>query len=414
MHYIFKYPELFDGVERTDFRDLNGDIVIYGAGFQGLLTAFLLKKQNIDVICFADVDKRKQGTLYYGLPVISPEEMTEKYRDKTVIVTPYSLENVWEHLKNDLHLKNLVTPFSLFLDFYTDGFDKLPEIPEWYHPDTVNFNIERFLIKCVNVLTDHEIFCYELSVTERCSLRCRNCVSLMPCYEKPVDFNYNDLLNDILKLIENRTIYILIIEGGEPFLWKPLAEFLTELCKHSNIMRIYPITNGTIIPDKNLLKALSDPKITVRISDYGTYSKTDKLVSLFRENRIDYWLQLQIWNELSAYTLKEHNKEEMEKVILSCCKLQFTGGVYIKNGRLYICPNQGNLDELGIFKAEEGSFVDLRKENSKELQEEIDRFLRNRPVGALCRHCNGRGFTNKEVPPAEQLKPGEKINVRFE
>ncbi|MBP3856186.1 MAG: radical SAM protein [Ruminiclostridium sp.] len=414
MHYKFKYPKLFDGVEHTDFTRLSGKLVIYGAGFQGLLTAFLLKKQGINVICFADIDEKKQGTIYYGLPVISPQELKEKYSDKTVIVTPYGLENVWTYLKNDLCLNNLVTPFSLFLDFDSKEFDKLSELPKWYHSDTIELNIEKFLIKCVNILTDKKIYNLEISVTEKCSLKCKNCMSFMPCYEKPFDFEYEDVLSDVLKMVGSRQLHIFNIEGGEPFMWKPLADLVNELCKLNNIMRIVTITNGTIIPDDKLLEALSNPKVAVRISDYGKFSKIDALIKEFSKRNIKYWVQLQVWNELSAYSIDENDSETMNRIVTSCCKLQPSGSAYSMGGKLYLCPSQANLDRLGIFKSEEESYIDLRVPDTETMQKKIDRFLEMRPVAELCRHCDGRGFTNKEVPPAEQLAPGEKLVVSFE
>ena len=75
MHYQFEHPELFEGVPKPDFAAMNGNLVIYGAGFQGLLAAHLLNQQGIKVLCFGDRNVKKQGTTYYGLPVYSPEEM---------------------------------------------------------------------------------------------------------------------------------------------------------------------------------------------------------------------------------------------------------------------------------------------------------------------------------------------------
>ena len=60
----------------------------------------------------------------------------------------------------------------------------------------------------------------------------------------------------------------------------------------------------------------------------------------------------------------------------------------------------------------------MRKENTAELQQEISRFFdvkrATKPLPELCRFCRGRGFAGTEVPPAEQLKPGETIKVLFE
>ena len=43
----------------------------------------------------------------------------------------------------------------------------------------------------------------------------------------------------------------------------------------------------------------------------------------------------------------------------------------------------------------------------------LERFFNNPKLCELCKHCDGRGFTGKEVPPAVQLEKGEKIEVEF-
>lgn len=414
MHYRFRYPELFDGVERPDFHKLSGNLVLYGAGFQGLLAAHLLKKQNVRVLCFADRDIRKQGTLYYGIPVVPPEEMKEKYPDATVMATPYGLSSVIEYLKEQLHYLNIITPFSLFLEFDSGEFDKLPNLPAWYHPETLDYNIEMFLMKCVGVQTKHQIVSVGVSVSEKCNLRCKNCISLMPCYEKPKDFGYEDVLDSIMKVIKGRIVHRVLLEGGEPFLWKPLSRLITELSKQKEIMNIMPISNGTVMPKEDLLEALKNEKVIVRCSDYGTYSKVDELKELLESNGINYKIQLQTWYQLSALSVKEKTGEELENVVKSCCKLQLNAALYIKNRKLFKCPLQANLHDLGIFGSKEHEYVDLCCQDDIKLQQRITDYFTKPMVPIICAHCDGRGFTGIEVPPAEQLKKGEKLQVHFE
>ncbi len=166
MHYKYYHTELFDEVPAVDYKAFDNNIVIYGAGFQGLLVAHLFKQKNIGVICFADQDKEKQKSTYYGLPVISPEEMEEKYSDSLIIVTPYVFEPVYRKFKNNPKLKNVVLPVPLFLEFDNDGFDDLPELPFWYRPKTFDYNIDRFLRKCCNVITSHRLFATDISVSQ--------------------------------------------------------------------------------------------------------------------------------------------------------------------------------------------------------------------------------------------------------
>lgn len=414
MHYKFRYPELFDGVERPDFLKLSGNLVIYGAEFQGLLAAHLLKKQGVDILCFCDRKIEKQGTVYYGIPVISPEEMKKKYPDAAVVVTPYGVRSVIDYLRNELQYKNIITPFPLFLEFDSGDFDRLPELPAWYHPEALAYHVEMFLMKCLDVHTDLDFFAVAVSVTEKCSLRCRNCTSLMPCYENPQDFKFEDVFNDILNLIKGKKFHRILLEGGEPFLWKPFPRLLNALCQRDEIMNIIPITNGTIIPYGELLTALKNPKITVRISDYGSFTKTKELKKVFSENNINHMLVLQSWYELASFSRLPKSEREVKKNIDSCCKLQTKSALYEMDGKLFKCAIQANMHRLGLIKSKAEDYVDLREKDEEKLQEKIADYFTKPIVPEICRHCNGRGYTGIEVPPAEQVKKGEKLIVRFE
>lgn len=417
MHYVFEHPEFFDGVPRPDFKALNGNIVIYGAGFQGLLAAQLLEEQGVDVLCFGDQDVKKQGSLYHGLPVYSPKEMKMHYPNAVPIVTPYSLRPAFEYVRDELGYSNAVTPFSLFLEFDSEKFDQLEQLPDWYHPEALTRNMYGFLCNCVNLQTTVKLFSMNLSVSEVCNLRCKNCNALMPCYTAPKHFAYEDVLKDVNTLLYNRVFRSIFLEGGEPFLWKPFPELLCEVRERDNLLRIFINTNGTVIPNETLLSALAHPKITVLISDYGHLNKISELKPLFAASGVQCMTSSQKWFELSKYHLKPQTGTQFKRVISDCCKAGGLGDCYISDGKIYRCPEQGNLHKLGIFTSQENEYVDLRMEDKDLLQKKIDEFIDPKHLNTiprLCHHCNGRGFTGREVPPAEQLAPGEMIQVRFE
>lgn len=402
---------------RPDFEALSGNLVIYGAGFQGLLTAYLLDQQGIQVLCFGDQDVKKQGTTYYGLPVYSPEEMKRKYPEAVPIVTPYSLSPAYKYVIKNLEYKKAVTPFSLFLEFDSAGFDMLDELPFWYHAESLNYTIDMFMRKCVNMLTDYQLLATDISLTEVCNLRCRNCTSLMPNYKKPRHYEFEDICHDIYTILQGRRFQYIFLEGGEIFLWASLPQLVQKLSTLSEIMNIVLVTNGTVIPNSQLLSVLQHPKVCVRISDYGKISKKDDLISIFKEKHIRYWLQLQKWYELSTFHKNPLEGEALKKVLTDCCKANDSGSTHISDGKLFRCPLQAHMHGLGIFVSEEKDYVDLRGDDKELIQKRISKFMDVKstpPMVKLCQHCDGRGYSGKQVPPAEQLAPGEKIQVRFE
>lgn len=415
MKYRYEYQHFFDNVARTDFKALSGNLTIYGAGFQGLLAAHLLDKQGIKVLCFCDMDKAKQGATYYGLPVYSPEQMKELYPDATVVVTPYSLIPAFRYVQNELGYKSVVTPYSLFLDFDSEEFDKLSELPDWYYSGNVDYHIDLFLRMCVNLLTEHTLYSADISVTEYCNLKCKNCTSLMPCYENPRHFTLDEMKYYIDTITKDRYFHHFNVEGGEAFVWKPLADFIDYLNNMPNLMHIYLYTNGTVIPDEKLLKVLSHKKVLVRISDYGKYSKIDELVKVFDKHNVRYKVIMQKWYELSAFSKTPKEGEALKRVTDTCCKTQpdGNGGPYVINGKMFYCPIQGNLHNLRIFVSPESDYIDLR-ENTPDLQERIERILKKERFPLLCKYCYGRTYAGMEVPPAVQLEKGETITVKFE
>lgn len=416
MNYKYAHPELFDGVPRPDFEALSGNLVIYGAGFQGLLTAYLLDRQGIKVLCFGDQDIKKQGTAYYGLPVYSLEEMKQRYPQAIPIVTPYNLRPAFEYVKNELEYTNAATPFSLFLEFDSGDFDNLQELPEWYHPDSLDYTIDMFLKQCINLQTEYQLFGIDASVTEVCNLRCKNCTSLMPNYQNPKHFDATDFLCDVRAVMKGRIIHHIFLEGGEAFLWKPLSSVVQELCKAPELMNVIVLTNGTVIPDDNLLRSFQNPKVRVRISDYGTITKKEQLMSLFKKNKIKCNLHSQKWYELSSFHKKPYSGEKLQQILIDCCKATGTGS-YLINGKMFRCPIQAQLHCLGIYPSAEKDYVDLRDADEARLQKNITEFMSVKhmpPMVELCRHCDGRGYAGVEVPPAQQLAPGEKLQVRFE
>ena len=182
-------------------------------------------------------------------------------------------------------------------------------------------------------------------------------------------------------------------------------------------MRIIIVTNGTVLPNADVLDALRHPKVGVRISDYGTITKKKELSELLEANHIRYWITAQKWYELSVFHKEPLSGAAFERLVSDCCKANGTAGPYIIDGKMFRCPIHAHLHRLGVFPANEKDYVDLRGTDQEYVQKRISEYIdvkRTPPSVDLCRHCDGRGYNGIEVPPAEQLAPGETIQVRFE
>jgi ribulose 1,5-bisphosphate synthetase/thiazole synthase len=61
MEYIYNHPEDFEGIEFPDFSEYSGNIILYGAGINGMICAYSLMERGIDFICYADSNAAKTG-----------------------------------------------------------------------------------------------------------------------------------------------------------------------------------------------------------------------------------------------------------------------------------------------------------------------------------------------------------------
>jgi organic radical activating enzyme len=93
-------------------------------------------------------------------------------------------------------------------------------------------------------------------------------------------------------------VYYLNVIGGEPFVHPQLQPIFEFALKQPKIKRVSATTNGTIIPRKELLEILRNPKTIVNISDYGDLSaKRDELADILNKNGVRYNINESSWHE---------------------------------------------------------------------------------------------------------------------
>lgn len=142
------------------------------------------------------------------------------------------------------------------------------------HKRIVRFEkIKLFLTRKVSVPT------MDFNITTRCTLKCRDCGSLMPLYNKAQHYDetlesFKARLNALLKNVSH--IYDFKIIGGEPLLNANFVEMVDYACSKKQILFIRIVTNGTIIPSQKVLDSLkrNRHRIEVFVSNYSLHNKT--------------------------------------------------------------------------------------------------------------------------------------------
>ena len=158
------------------------------------------------------------------------------------------------------------------------------------HKRIVRFEkIKLFLTRKVSVPT------MDFNITTRCTLKCRDCGSLMPLYTKAQHYDENlqsfkARLDALLKNVSH--IYQFKIIGGEPLLNANFAEMVDYACSKSQILLVQITTNGTIIPSQKVLDSLTRNRhrIEVFVSNYSLHNKTkyNEVLDLLQKHKIPY------------------------------------------------------------------------------------------------------------------------------
>ena len=267
MHYKYYRADDFKDIPCPDFHAHSGNLILYGAGVNGLIVSILLKKMGVEFICFADSDERKWGGVYMEKPIISPQELKEKYPDVAVLITPYHLGPVYRLLQ-EMGYKTLFDCLYLFLEFDTDDIE--PLLPkDRYLPGQFPVSVYNYMRKLhefhVSGLGNYKsLFIF---VTEKCTLRCKDCFYFIPYYQSPADCDYDKLCIAIDRILKTGQFSFISIVGGETFLYDRLSELIDKIVSFPNVERVYPITNATMLPKDNVINSMRNKKIFVRISD---------------------------------------------------------------------------------------------------------------------------------------------------
>ena len=243
----------------------------------------------------------------------------------------------------------------------------------------------------------------EIPITTKCSLKCKYCSNLIPCYKKPKDLDINILISSIKTFLKciNRIVYIRVL-GGEPFLSNNLYEVLKALVSSNKIQRIEIVTNGTIVPsDKKLLSLLKNKRIVVCISEYNIVNY-EKLVNVLEDNDIKYRIdKMNFWMDYGIPYKRNKSEKELIKQYSRCTNVCKS----LINGELHLCPRSSHGTDLGIIKDNKDDYLDLldKKMNINDKKRKLNMLLKKKYIIA-CDYCDYGTNNSKKVKVAEQLR----------
>ena len=244
----------------------------------------------------------------------------------------------------------------------------------------------------------------DLVLTEKCSLKCKDCSNLMQYYAKPVDEDFDQLISSIDTFFTTVDyVHQIRLIGGEPLMYKKIDLVIQHLLTYNNYDSINIYTNGTIVPNDEKMKVFEHKKIFFDISDYGTLSRnlTPLLNELDKRNIKHNSQRVTTWQDCGRIVTTNRSDSENKSVFGNCCENQ---GLTILHGKLYLCPFSAHATNLDAIPFSSDDIVNLGNDNKFKLKSQIKKLYFETEFLEACKSCNGRHPNVTKVEAALQTK----------
>lgn len=219
----------------------------------------------------------------------------------------------------------------------------------------------------------------ELTITHRCTLKCKLCGAYSPYYSNPKPHwslsqlkLYTDKYFEIVDYVEKMTI-----SGGEPLLHPDLGKLVEYLCTYGDRIGLLEfITNGTMIPKTDVIYAMQKfGKVKVIIDNYGPELSTEVP---------------QIEKILDNYGIYYFSKKFQRYLLVE--------------GKLYLCATARRCDSLNLL-TEDNDYINLLDDDLslEQKKRKIESFFDRKHFEA-CMYCDGFNDKYQRHTPAEQIK----------
>ena len=372
---------------------LNKDILLYGFGTSG---KWLSSNIEGKIRGFIDSDTKKTGLKFNNIPVYSIEEAKKLINKNTlIIVTVLDIQDVISTVESLSPGKWL--PLGRFLNNEQVINNPLKNEDKSYVEYSLKaveschksyFSTKKLFLKSIDII-----------ITERCSLKCKDCSNLMQYYVNPINVSFNEILKDFETLINNVDhIYEIRLIGGEPFMNKDIYRIINEISKNKKLSRIVIYTNATIPLKEEYIDILKHSKIVFSVTTYGKLSKnTQKVIDFLKKNKIPYRDHPpENWTDCGVIYDFKRKEPEMKKLFEDCCGKNL---LTVTNGKLYRCPFVANAERLNAIPKDSDNYVNVNdsKKNIKKYTTQINYI-------PACNYCMGRSYDAPKIKPAIQTK----------
>lgn len=406
MDFVAEHVSIAD--LKADLAKNSAKVFLYGAGdgpsSYAKIALTAVEYYDLKPTCFIDDDEARWGETYGGYEIKSVDEAMSMEGEKIVFISSNYFESIASNLSRyRAHIKVFTctqileaVPKDIF-----DGIMDYEEVQRRIHMHSTKF---RRILNISQGVRDLHLNILDIQVTERCTMKCKDCSNLMQYYAKPrnaevleLDSSISNLLDVVDELSEARIL------GGEPFLYKDLPSALDLLKSNSKVKKILIYTNATFVPKREILQSLIDNKILVEITDYDDQSRAcSDMIKAFKECGIRYICHKpQNWTDSARIVDLPREESVLTELFSRCC---VNDVLTLLHGRLYHCPFSANAHNLSAIPTSEQDFVDVLALQGAALRGAIEKFYFGRSHLTACGYCLGRDYTQTRVEPAIQAK----------
>ena len=383
-------------------------LIIYAAGLIGRLTLEALKEKNIKVDYFCDGDPKKWNTEIDNVKVISPNDLDKFDNNIDIFICYYLFDSIVPFLENK-GFKNFYLSHDLLTDALVSTFCKKNYKSNYSHKLTRI--MEFYNKKCMeeDYIRDNKLNLktIDIQITEKCSLKCKDCNNLMQYYERPQDSNTDLLLRSIdrfMQCIDSLDEFRVL--GGDPFMNKELYKTVNKLVTYDKCKKVVVYTNAKIVPKGENLNCLKNKKVVLDITNYGESSSAHlKFVDLAKKENIAFstdrcteWLDC---GKIMPFSGK--SEKSLEHMFKNCMQNDL---ISLLHGKLYRCPFSANGVNLKAIPQNDSDEVNLLNENLSinDLREQIKKLCYDKKYLTACSYCTGKDYLTSIIPSAIQTK----------
>ena len=381
-------------------KKFDNGVIIFGTGNLGTLALRALEKKNIKVVCFLDTNKENQNKNFKNYKVISLKDLSADLQSLPIIISGLHFR-YYKRILKSLNISNYYDADFLFNELDLSNMDTA-----WTQERCkIQLDLYNFSVKSSRESKKLNLNSLDIVLTEKCSLKCKDCSNLMQYYAKPVDEDFNTLVDSLDKFMK-AVDYVqeLRIIGGEPFMYKKINEVLKIITGYKNFGNLLVYTNGTIVPKEDKISSFKGDNVVFKISNYGSISRNvKKLEEFLKKNEINYITEnVTKWQDCAKIQKYERDLSLTKEIFGNCL---VNDALTLLHGNLYLCPYSAHGENLNAFPKEKNDSINLLANfDTATFKEKIRSLVFDKEYLKACNWCNGRDHNVAKIDAAIQTK----------